>query len=62
MMISQKQMKLRIPEALEQFQLAMPAVNAPYPEIRFASDKIMKTYLWKKLKHQRVSLMQKSSW
>ena len=41
MMISQKQMKLWIPEALEQFQLAMPAVNAPYPEIRFASDRTM---------------------
>ena len=40
-MISQKQMKEWIPEAVAGFKAAMPPINAPYPEIRIVTDKTM---------------------
>lgn len=39
LMITQKQMKEWIPEAVEQFKAAMPPIDVPYPEIHIASDK-----------------------
>ena len=38
-MLSQRQMKEWIPAAVEHFRKVMPPIDAPYPEIAFASNK-----------------------